>query len=317
MPWVSGTSGGLGLYVSTSIAPFGDREVRVAGDHNVIYGADDGVFVEETAGQSATVAVTRNALGGNSLRSVNNTGATTVNATCNWWGLASLWTHRGPDPRCCHRGAVAHQQRPQRQLPPDRQVRERRRGIRDRAPQRHDRSQRQAGSAELGTLTFAPGETSKTLMVGVKGDVVVENYEVFTLNLSSPTNSVLGANVKPVEIKNDDKSTMTASPVSVVEGGLATSTVTLAHRYYLPVTVAVTVTVSSANGSAVAPGDYTAAPEATNVVIPAGSTSVTISVPTNLDVLIEAAQAFTLAFTSSAVTNSPQGATVTIQANGT
>ena len=42
------------------------------------------MYVEETGGESAHVDANRN-----SLRSVENTGATTVDATCNWWGQAS------------------------------------------------------------------------------------------------------------------------------------------------------------------------------------------------------------------------------------
>ncbi|HEX8149748.1 MAG TPA: Calx-beta domain-containing protein [Pyrinomonadaceae bacterium] len=42
-----------------------------------------------------------------------------------------------------------------------------------------------------GTVTFAPGETSKTVAVAVKADVVSEGTETFGLNLSSPSNAAL------------------------------------------------------------------------------------------------------------------------------
>ncbi|TML15084.1 MAG: hypothetical protein E6G39_07370, partial [Actinobacteria bacterium] len=61
----------------------------MAADHNTLSGADDGVYVEETGTALATVTVTRNALAGNSVHAVNNTGATTVDARCNWWGQSS------------------------------------------------------------------------------------------------------------------------------------------------------------------------------------------------------------------------------------
>jgi hypothetical protein len=38
-------------------------------------------------------------------------------------------------------------------------------------------------------LTFAPGETTKTITVAVKGDRVVEPHETFVVNLSSPPNA--------------------------------------------------------------------------------------------------------------------------------
>jgi chitinase len=46
--------------------------------------------------------------------------------------------------------------------------------------------------AASGALTFAPGETRKTVTVLVKGDRVGEPNETFFVNLSSPTNATIG-----------------------------------------------------------------------------------------------------------------------------
>jgi hypothetical protein len=43
-----------------------------------------------------------------------------------------------------------------------------------------------------GTLTFSPGQTQQTITVLVNGDAVAEPNETFSVNLSSPTNAVLG-----------------------------------------------------------------------------------------------------------------------------
>lgn len=43
-----------------------------------------------------------------------------------------------------------------------------------------------------GTLTFLPGETVKQVIVQVVGDVVIEPNELFTVNLSNPTNATIG-----------------------------------------------------------------------------------------------------------------------------
>jgi hypothetical protein len=43
-----------------------------------------------------------------------------------------------------------------------------------------------------GTLTFAPGQTQQTLTVSVNGDAVAGPNETFAVNVSSPTNAVLG-----------------------------------------------------------------------------------------------------------------------------
>src|SRR5439155_19689821 len=43
--------------------------------------------------------------------------------------------------------------------------------------------------ATSGTLTFNPGETSKTIAVPVVGDTVLEPDETFTVTLSGPVNA--------------------------------------------------------------------------------------------------------------------------------
>jgi hypothetical protein len=45
--------------------------------------------------------------------------------------------------------------------------------------------------AASGTLTFAPGQTTKTIIVSVNGDRHAELSETFVVNLSSPTNAIL------------------------------------------------------------------------------------------------------------------------------
>ncbi len=46
--------------------------------------------------------------------------------------------------------------------------------------------------AASGTLTFAPGETSKMVTVLVNGDRLAEPNETFVINLSSATNATIG-----------------------------------------------------------------------------------------------------------------------------
>ncbi|MDY3554378.1 Calx-beta domain-containing protein [Gemmata sp. JC717] len=69
-----------------------------------------------------------------------------------------------------------------------------------------------------GTLTFAPGETSKT--VTVLGDTTVEPDETFTVVLSNPTNATIGTGTGTGTITNDDAATAT-----VISGGGAPGTV--------------------------------------------------------------------------------------------
>ncbi|MEM7066025.1 MAG: choice-of-anchor C family protein [Cyanobacteria bacterium P01_B01_bin.77] len=48
--------------------------------------------------------------------------------------------------------------------------------------------------ATSGTLTFNPGETEKTIRVTINADADVTSGETFVLNLSTPTNAILGDN---------------------------------------------------------------------------------------------------------------------------
>jgi hypothetical protein len=57
----------------------------------------------------------------------------------------------------------------------------------------------------LGTLQFAPGETSKTVNVFITDDALVENPETFNVTLSSPAGCTLGSpSVAVVTIASDD-----------------------------------------------------------------------------------------------------------------
>jgi len=56
------------------------------------------------------------------------------------------------------------------------------------------------------TITFAPGETSKTIAVPVKGDTAVEPDETFTVSLSNPVNTTIADGSATGTIRNDDKS---------------------------------------------------------------------------------------------------------------
>src|SRR5262249_62299261 len=58
--------------------------------------------------------------------------------------------------------------------------------------------------ATSGTLTFAPGETTKTITVEVKGDRSREADETFFLNLSGVVNALLEDNQGLGTIRNDD-----------------------------------------------------------------------------------------------------------------
>lgn len=59
--------------------------------------------------------------------------------------------------------------------------------------------------AATGTLKFAPGETSKTIVVMVRGDTVVEPDETLSLNLSNVVNATIANGSATGTIQNDDR----------------------------------------------------------------------------------------------------------------
>jgi hypothetical protein len=92
-----------------------------------------------------------------------------------------------------------------------------------------------------GTLTFAPGETTRTITVPVIGDRLGEPNETFVVNLSAPTNATI-ADAQGVGSILDDEPRVSISDVTRVEGRknhttLFTFTVTLLAAYDQPVTV--------------------------------------------------------------------------------
>ena len=60
--------------------------------------------------------------------------------------------------------------------------------------------------AANGQVTFAPGETSKTISVTVNGDAAIEPDETLTVTLSGPKNATLKKATATGTITNDDKS---------------------------------------------------------------------------------------------------------------
>jgi len=55
-----------------------------------------------------------------------------------------------------------------------------------------------------GVLSFAPGETVKTIAVQIVGDTSAEADEIFQVSLSNPVNSILDNSIGTVTIVNDD-----------------------------------------------------------------------------------------------------------------
>jgi hypothetical protein len=69
-------------------------------------------------------------------------------------------------------------------------------------------------TSKSGTLTFTPGQISKTISISVTGDTTQESDELFFVNLTSPTNATIADTQGVGTIQNDDSTS--SSKVSVV-----------------------------------------------------------------------------------------------------
>ncbi|MDZ7858593.1 Calx-beta domain-containing protein [Sphaerotilus sp.] len=158
-------------------------------------------------------------------------------------------------------------------------------------------------TAVTGTLTFAPGERTKTISVPINDDTVFEGPETFTINLSSPSDNALivdglglgtikddGTGTVPDGVTpTDDRPKATINDVIVNEAaGTATFTVTLAGTATTPVTI----DFATADGTAKAGLDYTAVTG--TVTFAPGETSKSITVPILNDAVYEGAETFTV-----------------------
>ena len=188
---------------------------------------------------------------------------------------------------------------------------------------------------ESGTVTFAPGVTTRTISVPIVNDSTFAQSENFTISLSGAVNATIADPLGVGTIlddgtgaggTDDDRPSLNVSDVTVVEGGAqpnAVFTVSLSNAS----TTDVTVNLALANGTATGGGvDFGTAGagnlqvstdngttwnDATTATIAAGTTSVLVRTPIVDDSLNESAENFTLTATRTA------GTTTNVAATGT
>jgi subtilisin family serine protease/subtilisin-like proprotein convertase family protein len=140
------------------------------------------------------------------------------------------------------------------------------------------------GTATAGTdyvaastlLTFATGQTSKTVSVTVNGDSAIEPTETFSVELSAPTNAVLADAEGLGTIQNDD-SNFAIDDLTVAEGNDGTTLAIFTVSLSGPLTTdAATVRYATANGTASAGSDYVAA--SGTLTFAPGNTAQTVSI---------------------------------------
>ncbi|MFL6260853.1 MAG: beta strand repeat-containing protein [Thermoanaerobaculia bacterium] len=151
-------------------------------------------------------------------------------------------------------------------------------------------------TAASGTLTFLPGETSKTVTVPVNGDSIDELDETLALNLTNAINATIADNQGTGTIVDDDTSAASIGNASVAEGNSGSVAAAFAVTLSVPNSRTVTVDYQTANGTATAGADYTAA--SGTVTFAPGETAKTVSVPVLGDVIDEADETFTVTLSS-------------------
>lgn len=107
-----------------------------------------------------------------------------------------------------------------------------------------------------GTLSFAPGVTALQILVPVVGDAVIENAEVFSVNLSNAVNATLADPAAQGTITDNDTVSVSIGNVTVTEGNAGTLNAVFTVTLSAVSGSTVTVDFATANGSATAPADY-------------------------------------------------------------
>lgn len=152
-------------------------------------------------------------------------------------------------------------------------------------------------------LTFAPGETSKTVGMGVLGDARVESDETFLLVLSNPINATLNKATGMATIVNDDVRPPPPPAVSVTGGSVVEgksgdgATVNFTITLTGVASSVVTVAYETLDGTArLADNDYRKAKG--TLAFQPGETTKTIAVAVIGDAKPESDESFSLALTS-------------------
>ncbi len=165
------------------------------------------------------------------------------------------------------------------------------------------------GTATVGTdyvavtttpITFAAGETSKTVAVTVNGDTIDEVDETVFANLTNAAGAPVGDASGVGTIVDDDTSNITINDVTVAEGNSGTTTATLTVTLSKANSRTVTVDYATANGTATTAGNDYVAAAATTLTFAAGETSKTFSVTVNGDTIDEVDETILVNLTNAA-----------------
>lgn len=148
-----------------------------------------------------------------------------------------------------------------------------------------------------GTLSFAPGETAKTVRVNLRSDTTAEAFESFFVQLSSPTNATIAQALGMINVVDND--TLVATPELYVRDvvvdekqGTATFAVTLGNVRGTASGGSVSVDYRTADLGALAGSDYTS--RTGTLTFAPGEVVKTVTVPLLDDGVAEGIERFSL-----------------------
>ncbi|MDZ5458368.1 Calx-beta domain-containing protein [Azohydromonas lata] len=143
-------------------------------------------------------------------------------------------------------------------------------------------------------LVFAPGETSKTVLVPMRNDAVAEGVEFFDLQLSSAVNATIGdvrghMAIAPSDMATAATPTVSAAAIWAPEAGTALDFVVSLSA---PSAQQVSVSYSNSNGSAANGSDYVAL--SGTLVFAPGQTMQVVRIPLLDNLVAETPETFAL-----------------------
>lgn len=149
-----------------------------------------------------------------------------------------------------------------------------------------------------GTLTFAPGDTTKTVAVTVNGDTLYEADETLELVLSNASNATIADPSGVGTILNDDaQPSLSITDVVAVEGDAGTKVFTFTVNLTAPSQLVVSAAFNTADDTATTAGnDYVAANG--SISFAAGVTTALVNVTVNGDTVYELTEAFKVLLSS-------------------
>ena len=167
-----------------------------------------------------------------------------------------------------------------------------------------------------GSVSFAPGEATRTVTISIAGDTTIEPNEAFTITLANPTGATLGNAAAAGTIVNDDAALAIAAAAATRPEGVAgastayTFTVTRTGDTTVAHSAKFTATGSGANPADAADFAGNAFPTG-EVAFAPGAASQTITVTVLGDSTVEPDEGFAVTLSSPSTGATIAGATAT------